>query len=78
MADMYEDGTYLANNDGWHIADSPWKAQHIRQLITRNHLDYAPRTLAFKAIWEWITDPIGFVMTRKMLLGIKQRAEQSS
>jgi hypothetical protein len=48
------------------------------RLITRNHLDYAPRTLAFKAIWEWITDPIGFVMTRKMLLGIKQRAEQSS
>jgi hypothetical protein len=46
------------------------------RLITRNHLDYAPRSFAFKAIWEWITDPIGFVMTRKMLLGIKQRAEK--
>jgi hypothetical protein len=45
------------------------------RLITRNHLDYAPRTRMFKFIWEWMTDPIGFVMTRKMLLTIKQRAE---
>jgi hypothetical protein len=27
-------------------------------------------------MWQWFTDPIGFVMTRKMLLGIKQRAEE--
>jgi hypothetical protein len=47
------------------------------RLITRNHLDYAPRTYALKLTWEWFTDPIGFVMTRKMLLGIKQRAEGS-
>ena len=38
-------------------------------------LDYAPRSFALKVMWEWITDPIGFVMTRKMLLTIKQRAE---
>ena len=48
------------------------------RLITRTRLDYAPRSFALKLIWEWITDPIGFVMTRKMLLGIKQRAEQPS
>ena len=47
------------------------------RLITRNHLDYAPRSFALKMIWEWFTDPIGFVMTRKMLLEIKQRAEKA-
>jgi hypothetical protein len=46
------------------------------RLITRNHLDYAPRSLALNVMWQWFTDPIGFVMTRKMLLGIKQRAEE--
>lgn len=45
------------------------------RLITRNHLDYAPRTFALKLVWEWFTDPIGFVMIRKMLLEIKKRAE---
>lgn len=45
------------------------------RLITRNRLDYAPCSFAPKLIWEWFTDPIGFVMTRKMLLGIKGRAE---
>lgn len=47
------------------------------RLITRNRLDYAPRSFAFKVIWQWITDPIGFVMTRKMLLEIKRRAEKT-
>jgi hypothetical protein len=45
------------------------------RLVTRNHLDYAPRSFGLRLMWEWFTDPIGFVMTRKMLLGIKQRAE---
>lgn len=46
------------------------------RLITRNRLDYAPRSFVFKLIWEWFTDPIGFVMTRKMLLEIKRRSEK--
>ena len=45
------------------------------RLITRNRLDYAPRTFLLRLTWEWLTDPIGFVMTRKMLLTIKQRVE---
>ncbi len=49
----------------------------VTRLISRTRLDYAPRTLAFKLIWEVFTDPIGFVMMRKMLLGIKQRVERS-
>ena len=46
------------------------------RLITRNRLDYAPRPFGMRLIWEWITDPLGFVMTRRMLLGIKERAER--
>lgn len=45
------------------------------RLISRSHLDYAPRTFGFKLIWEVFTDPIGCMMTRKMLLTIKQRLE---
>jgi hypothetical protein len=46
------------------------------RLITRNRLDYAPRPFGLRLVWEWITDPLGFVMTRRMLLGIKERAER--
>ncbi len=48
------------------------------RLISRSRLDYAPCSFASRLIWEWFTDPIGFVMTRKMLLTLKQRAEESS
>jgi hypothetical protein len=44
-------------------------------LISRSRLAHAPRTIALKLIWEVFTDPIAFVMTRKMLLTLKQRAE---
>jgi hypothetical protein len=47
------------------------------RLISRTHLDYAPRPFAAKLMWEVFTDPIGCVMTRKMLLTLKQRAEQT-
>jgi len=45
------------------------------RLISRTRLDYAPRSVPLKLTWEWFTDPIGFVMTRKMLQTLKQRAE---
>jgi hypothetical protein len=48
------------------------------RLISRTRLDYAPRTFGFKLMWEVFTDPIGCVMTRKMLLTIKQRVEQAA
>jgi hypothetical protein len=47
------------------------------RLISRTRLDYAPRTFAAKLMWEVFTDPIGCVMTRKMLLTIKQRVEHA-
>jgi hypothetical protein len=49
----------------------------VTRLITRNRLDYAPRPFGLRLMWEWITDPLGFVMTRRMLLGIKERAERA-
>ena len=47
------------------------------RLISRTHLDYAPRPFAAKLMWEVFTDPIGCVMTRKMLLTINRRVEQA-
>ena len=52
------------------------QANGTTRLISRTHLDYAPRSFAAKLMWEVFTDSIGCVMTRKMLLTIKQRAEQ--
>lgn len=45
------------------------------RLISRSRLDYAPCSFASRVMWVWFTDPIGLVMTRKMLLTLKQRAE---
>jgi hypothetical protein len=47
------------------------------RLISRSRLDYAPRRFSSRVIWIWFTDPIGFVMARKMLLTLKERAEES-
>ncbi len=40
---IYSDGQYLANNPTWHAEDSPWKADHILDVIHRNEL--APRSI---------------------------------
>jgi len=38
---MYTTSEYLDKNPSWHVEDSPWKARHICEMITRNGL--APR-----------------------------------
>ena len=43
MSNIYQDGTYLANNSDWHVADSPWKAEQICAILDRNRL--APKTV---------------------------------
>ena len=43
MTQIYEDGTYLANNPGWHEEDSPWKAKQIIKIIKQNSL--IPKTV---------------------------------
>ena len=46
------------------------------RLLVRTRLDYNS-SFANTLIWRILTDPISFVMERKMLLGIKWRAESS-
>jgi hypothetical protein len=48
--------------------------ERITRLIVRSRDDYPP-TLANFVIWRAITEPAHFAMERKMLFGIKQRAE---
>ncbi len=48
------------------------------RLISRNRLDYAPQTFGLKLVWVVFTDPIGCVMSRKMLLTIKRLAEKKA
>jgi hypothetical protein len=44
------------------------------RLIVRDRTDFVP-TLRQFLVWRLLIDPIHFVMERKMLLGLKQRAE---
>ncbi|MBI5668331.1 MAG: hypothetical protein HZC41_10015 [Chloroflexi bacterium] len=62
------------SNYVWSIVLEPLDEQNTR-LIFRNRLDYCPRSFGWWLMWEALTEPIGFVMMRKMLLGIKARAE---
>ena len=47
------------------------------RLIVRSRGDYPPSPANF-VIWRILTEPLHFVMERKMLLGIKQRAEAAA
>jgi SAM-dependent methyltransferase len=38
---MYESGDYLNNNPTWHSEDSPWKAKHIYNIISKNQIKYS-------------------------------------
>lgn len=44
------------------------------RLISRWRIGYSPK-FSNKLIWRVLTEPIAFVMERKMLLGIRQRVE---
>ncbi len=41
--EMYRDGTYLANNPGWHDEDGAWKAQHVLAMLRREGI--TPRSV---------------------------------
>ena len=46
--------------------------ENTTRLMVRQRLSYSP-----ELAWVWrLTEPVGFVMERKMLLGIRQRAER--
>lgn len=48
------------------------------RLISRWRADYSPSLANRLGYGPWFVEPIGFVMDRKMLLGIKQRAEATA
>jgi hypothetical protein len=62
-----------------HFANAVWTfyldpiTHDTTRLIVRSRLDYSP-TLADTLLWR-ITEALNFIMERKMLFGIKQRAE---
>jgi len=62
-----------AGNHSWVFFLDPIDETTTR-LIVRSRGDYPP-TVGNFVIWRVITEPLQFVMERKMLLGIKQRAE---
>jgi hypothetical protein len=37
-ANIYSDGTYLQNNQSWHVEDSPWKAVQIYSILQKNSI----------------------------------------
>jgi hypothetical protein len=46
--------------------------ENTTRLLVRQRLSYSP-----ELAWVWrLTEPVGFVMERKMMLGIKKRAER--
>lgn len=64
--------TYVVSS--WTIMLEPVDARTTR-LIMREQVDYAPANFANWLVWVALAYTIDFVMMRKMLLGIRARAE---
>jgi len=41
ILEIYKDGTYLKNNETWHVEDSPWKVKQIISILNKNNLSPA-------------------------------------
>ncbi len=41
---IYSDGSYLKSNPGWHVEDSPWKAQQVLRMLQLHNIN--PCTVA--------------------------------
>jgi hypothetical protein len=64
------DGTWV-----WEFVLAPVDASHTR-LISRNRFTTASEPLPSRIAWSAVVDPGSLVMERKMLRGIKERAER--
>jgi hypothetical protein len=60
----------------WLFFLEPIDESHTR-LVVRSRGDHEP-TLFNYLMWEGLVDPINFVMERKMMFGIKERAERAA
>jgi len=57
----------------WQFTLKPM-SENTTRLLVRQRLEHSP-----DLTWVWrLTEPVGFVMERKMLIGIRQRAEKNS
>lgn len=63
--------------DTWYFGLEPVDARTTR-LILRGQQTYRPISFATRLIWRVFTEPMGFVMMRQMLIGIKRRAEATA
>ena len=68
---------YTAPQKGYSIAT--WQfilqpvSENVTRLLVRQRLAHSP-----DLAWVWrLTEPVGFIMERKMMLGIRRRAEQN-
>jgi len=57
----------------WQFVLAP-QSENSTRLLVRQRLAYSPE---LKWVWR-LTEPVGFVIERKMMLGIRQRAESIS
>jgi hypothetical protein len=64
--------SYVNFNWGFFL-DAP--TPQTTRLIVRMRMDYQPRSFTNWLIWRFFSEPLNFVMERKMLLGIQKRAE---
>jgi hypothetical protein len=65
------------SNGNWIFLLDKIDRQRTR-LVTRQAIDYQPDSFINRLLWRVFTEPIGFVMRRKMLLGIKERVEAAT
>jgi hypothetical protein len=70
-SNLVKPGDYLATT--WSFYLEPVD-EHTTRLIERFRIDYNP-TLVNTLFYRLILEPGSFIMGRKMLLGIKERAE---
>lgn len=42
-SELYRSGQYAEKNPGWHVEESPWKAEQILRMLARHHL--SPQTI---------------------------------
>ncbi len=67
-------GDYMAVTWGWHLY---WVDERATRLVERFSADYNP-TFVNQVYFRAFMEPGAFVMQRKMLLGIKERAERNA
>jgi len=67
---------YRSDDGNWVWAFALVPAGNVTRLISRNRIALPGATAATRALYTYLMEPGSLVMERKMLLGIKRRAER--